>query len=101
MILPTDFISLRTFTWAFSFIQVWFADQNYHPLKAGDGIDLSSDKMKYSVEQRERKYPIKLVIQLNQFNSTDCMFLSCHVRVSVNLHSIFAWMSRNSLLNTW
>ena len=28
---------------------------------------------------------------------TDCMFLPCHVRVS---HSIVAWMSRNSLLET-
>ena len=28
----------------------------------------------------------------------DCMFLSCHIHVSVNPHSIVAWKSRNSLL---
>ena len=28
----------------------------------------------------------------------DCMFLSCHVYVSEWIHSIVAWMSRNSLL---
>ena len=29
-----------------------------------------------------------------------CTFLSCHVRVSDWIHTLFAWMSRNSLLET-
>ena len=28
------------------------------------------------------------------------VFLSCHLRVRVNLHSIIAWVSRNSFLKT-
>ena len=31
---------------------------------------------------------------------TDCIFLSCHVRVSESIHIIAARMSRNSLLET-
>ena len=30
----------------------------------------------------------------------DCMFLSCHVRISEWIYTIVAWMSRNSLFET-
>ena len=36
-----------------------------------------------------------------EYKGLDCMFVSCHLRVfRVNPHSIVAWMSRKSMLET-
>ena len=39
-ILPRNFICLRTFKSEFSYIEVWFTDQNYKPLEIGDKVNL-------------------------------------------------------------
>ena len=39
-ILPRNFICLRTFQSEFSYIEVWFTDQNYKPLEIGDKVNL-------------------------------------------------------------
>ena len=69
-IIPANLIFWGTFNWTFSCIQVWL-DQNYQPIEVGDGMNLTLDKMTYSVVQREREYPMKFDIQLSQFNSIE------------------------------
>ena len=55
------------------------------------------------VRKRTLNYFVKLVKWLSCVLSTylygafDCMFLSCHVHVWEWIHTIVAWMSRNSL----
>ena len=39
---PTNFIPLKTFNLEFQAIEVWFADQNGHPLEKEDEINLTS-----------------------------------------------------------
>ena len=39
---PTNFIPLKTFNLEFQAIEVWFADQNGHPLEKEDKINLTS-----------------------------------------------------------
>ena len=38
---------------------------------------------------------LSCVLSIYLYGAFDCMFLSCHVRISEWIHTIFAWMSRN------
>ena len=40
-ILPKNFIFLKTFNSEFSYIEVWFADQNFNPLDIEDKINIT------------------------------------------------------------
>ena len=40
----------------------------------------------------------KIPVTNKHHSQFQCMFLSCHLRVSEWIHTIVAWMSRNSLL---
>ena len=67
-------------------------------------IDLYFHKYKLAIEVDELGHADRNInneIERQRALERDCMFLSCHVRVfRVNPHSIVAWMSRNSLLET-
>ena len=43
---------------------------------------------------------IELCCESHLYDAIDCMFLSCHVRISKWIHTIVAWISKNSLLET-
>ena len=38
---PGNFIFLKTFDSTFSYIEVWFTDQNYNPLEIEDKINIT------------------------------------------------------------
>ena len=40
-ILPKEFMFLKTFVSEFSYIQVWFTDQNFKPLEIEDKINIT------------------------------------------------------------
>ena len=55
---PKSFVFLKTFNWEFLYIQVWFIDQNFKPLK-------TEDKHQFNLKIKYLKKAMDLCILLN------------------------------------